>query len=59
MKIFNFLFMAVMMLLPMTMNAQRIQQKLGRGVVAVNNNGSVTVTWRRLAQEPEDGTYHI
>ena len=59
MKIFNFLFMAVMTLLPMTMNAQRIQQKLGRGVVAVNNNGSVTVTWRRLAQEPEDASYHI
>ena len=60
MKIFNYFFiMAVMMLLPMTMNAQRIQQKLGRGVVAVNNNGSVTVTWRRLAQEPEDASYHI
>lgn len=44
-------------------NAQRIQQKLGRGVVAVygNSNGSagVEITWRRLAQEPENARYNI
>ena len=51
--------MAAMMILPQTMSAQRIQQPLGRGVVAVNNNGVVTVTWRRLAQEPEDATYNV
>ncbi len=51
--------MAVMTLLPVTINAQRIQQKLGRGVVAVNNNGNVTVTWRRLAQEPENICYNV
>ncbi len=43
-------------------NAQRIQQKLERSVVAVTNNPSgsdVLVSWRRLAQEPEDCTYNI
>jgi hypothetical protein len=40
MKIFNFLFIAVMMLLPSNMNAQRIQQTLGRGVVAVKRSGT-------------------
>ena len=59
MKTKRILFAAVMMLLPVTMTAQRIQQPLGRGVVAVNNNGDVTVTWRRLAQEPEQATYNV
>ena len=40
-------------------NAQRIQQPLGRGVVAVNNNGSVFISWRKLAQEPEKQQYNI
>lgn len=39
--------------------AQRKMQSLGRGVVAVQNGSSVTVTWRRLAQEPEDVTWNI
>ena len=39
--------------------AQRLQQKLGRGVVAVQNGSNVTVTWRRLAQEPESATYNV
>lgn len=39
--------------------AQRQQQKLGRGVVAVQNGNNVTVTWRRLAQEPENARYNI
>lgn len=39
--------------------AQRMQQPLGRGVVAVQNGGSVTVTWRRLAQEAEDARYNV
>ncbi len=49
--------------LPYSANAQRIQQPLGRGVVAVygtsNGNAGVEVTWRRLAQEPEDATYNV
>lgn len=40
-------------------SAQRMQQDLGRGVVAVQNGSSVTITWRRLAQEPEDATWNI
>ena len=40
-------------------SAQRIQQTLGRGVVAAQNGGNVSVTWRRLAQEPENVTYNL
>lgn len=39
--------------------AQRLQQPLGRGVVAVRNGSNVLVSWRRLAQEPEDATYNV
>ena len=39
--------------------AQRIQQPLGRGVVAVRNGNNVLVSWRRLAQEPENATYNV
>ena len=68
MKIFNFLFIAVMMLLPSNMNAQRIQQTLGRGVVAVKRSGTsrtadggsgALISWRKLAQEPEGTTYNL
>ena len=59
MTISRLLLVAVCLLLPLTMASQRIQQPLGRGVVAVNYNGSVTVTWRRLAQDPEDATYRV
>lgn len=60
----HFLTLACMALaLPYSANAQRIQQPLGRGVVAVygtsNGNAGVEVTWRRLAQEPEDATYNV
>lgn len=51
------LFALAMFSLPMS--AQRNQMKLGRGVVAVNNGSSVTITWRRLAQEPEGAKYNI
>lgn len=62
---------AAMMLLPLTISAQRIQQPLGRGVVVVNRSGSsirsVTssggtgslISWRKLAQEPEGTTYNV
>ena len=71
MKAFKCLFVAVTMLLPTTMTAQRLQQKLGRGVVAVNRSGSsirnVTsaagtgslISWRKLAEEPEGTTYNV
>lgn len=45
--------------LPTTMSAQRLQQTLGRGVVAAINGSTVTVTWRKLAQEPETATYNL
>lgn len=49
--------------LPQTASAQRKQQKLGRGVVAVygtsNGSAGVEITWRRLAQEPEDAKYNV
>ena len=64
----RFFLLAVMMLLPLTMTAQRIQQKLGRGVVAVKRNGTsrtgqggsgALISWRKLAQEPEGTTYNL
>lgn len=40
--------------------AQRLQQKLERSVVAVcNGSSTVNVTWRKLAQDPEDTKYNI
>ncbi len=48
--------------------AQRIQQPLGRGVVAVHRGAERSVTkgtegdlvsWRRLAQEPDTTRYHV
>lgn len=48
--------------------AQRLQQELGRGVVAVVRNAERSVTagtegnlvsWRRLAQEPEQTVYNL
>lgn len=56
-RLFFLLMLAAAM--PSLTNAQRIQQRLGRGVVASLNGSSVTVTWRRLAQEPENATYNI
>ena len=54
-------------LLPLS--AQRLQQKLDRGVVCVNRTGGRSVTstggqgnlisWRKLAQEPEGTTYNV
>lgn len=58
-------------LMPTTLLAQRIQQPLGRSVVAVNRSGSTIrsvtssagqgnlISWRKLAQEPEGTTYNV
>ena len=61
--------LAILVLLPLGMNAQRLQQKLGRGVVAVNRTGGRSVTssggqgnlvsWRKLAEEPEGTSYNL
>ena len=59
--IFKNRLLAVMFLFLFSMTAisQRLQQPLGRGVVAVNNGTSVLVTWRKLAQDPEQTTYNL
>ena len=58
-------------LLAIGTQAQRLQQKLGRGVVAVNRSGSSIrsvsstggtgslISWRKLAEEPEGTTYNV
>ena len=53
------LLIGIMTLLALPSNAQRHQQKLGRGVVAVNNGTNITITWRRLAQESENAAYNV
>lgn len=51
----------MMALLPSWSTAQRIQQQLGRSVVAVTDNATtkVLVSWRKLAQEPDSCTYNL
>lgn len=61
--------MALLIALPVISTAQRLQQKTGRSVVAVNRTGgrSVTssggqgslITWRKLAEEAEGTTYNV
>ena len=58
-------------LVPAATTAQRLQQPLGRAVVAVNRSGSTIrsvtstagqgalISWRKLAQEPEGTTYNV
>ena len=58
-------------MLPATMTAQRLMQKTGRAVVAVNRSGSTIrsvsstggtgslISWRKLAEEPEGTTYNV
>lgn len=58
-NLFPILIMLAMLCTPSIASAQRIQQKLGRGVVVAKNGTAATLTWRRLAQEPEDATYNI
>ena len=62
---------ALLSLLATGLQAQRLLQPLGRGVVAVNRSGSsirsVTsaggtgslISWRKLAEEPEGTTYNV
>lgn len=53
------LLVVVLSLVAINGHAQRVQQRLGRGVVAVQNGGNVFVSWRRMAQEPENATYNV
>ena len=54
----SMLFLAVM---PLGIMAQRIQQKLGRAVVAVGEPAlqDMLVTWRKLSTDAEDCTYNL
>ena len=67
-KHFLTLLLLVPALISTQMQAQRIQQPLGRGVVAVDRtyNSSTRsgdqgklISWRKLAQEPEDTRYNV
>ena len=53
------LVMGMFMLLPFTSKAQRQVQTLGRGVVVAKNGSNALITWRRLAQEPEQARWNI
>ena len=59
MRLFPMLMLLGLLCVPGMTSGQRIQQKLGRGVVVAKNGTAATLTWRRLAQEPEDATYNI
>lgn len=59
MKHIKILALAFISIAATTARAQRIQQALGRGVVVAQNGTNATVTWRRLAQEPEDTRYNV
>ena len=65
------LLLCLAVFLPEAGMAQRLQQQLGRGVVAVNRSGGTIrsvssaggqgnlISWRKLAQEPEGTTYNV
>ena len=59
------------LVLTQPLSAQRLRQKIGRGVVAVNRSGSTIasvasaggqgnlISWRKLAEEPEGTKYYV
>lgn len=68
MKLKSLLLFAIVFVASIGMNAQRIVQKAGRGVVAIDRtNNSQTrfgtpgklISWRKLAQEPEGTLYNV
>ena len=70
-KLLTTITLSLLAMLPVAMTAQRLQQPLGRGVVAVNRSGSTIrsvtssagqgslISWRKLAEEPEGTTYNV
>ena len=60
-RLLSFLLVAALLLTlsPSVVYAQRIVQELGRGVVAVKDGSQALVSWRRLAQDPEDASYRV
>lgn len=57
----NTLILLMVLLLTGVSSAQRIQQTLGRGVVAVTDNSAsaVFVTWRKLVQDPDSCSFNL
>ena len=53
------LWAGIMMAASLPIHAQRMQQELGRGVVAVQNGSNVLISWRKLVQEPENARYNV
>lgn len=53
------LWAGIMMAASLPIHAQRMQQELGRGVVAVQNGNNVLISWRKLVQEPENARYNV
>ena len=45
--------------IPLHNAAQRLQQAMDRSVVAVHRGTNVTVTWRKLIQDPDSCTYNL
>lgn len=52
-------FVLMLGLFPSETIAQRMQQPLERGVVAVNNGFIVAISWRKLAQDSEQAKYNL
>ncbi len=53
------LLLGCLAMVPATTTAQRLQQTLGRGVAVAKNGSTALVSWRRLAQEPEQAKWNI
>ncbi len=54
-----FLSLVLAVILVSQVCAQRMVQPLGRGVVVAKAGGNALISWRRLAQDPEDATYNV
>ena len=58
-KKLSLLLMLLMVMTVTTVHAQRLMQTLGRGVVVAKNGANATITWRRLAQDPEQAKWNV
>lgn len=58
-KIFSLLFFAGIFLTNISVNAQRIMERLNRGTIAAANDSGVFVSWRLLATDPENIAFNV
>ena len=58
-KKLSLLLMLLMVMTVTNVHAQRLMQTLGRGVVVAKNGANATITWRRLAQDPEQAKWNV